>query len=283
MVRVLKSTGELEEFRIEKVEQALMRSGAPEQLAGEIARQVSLSIYDKIPTNEVYKTAYSLLKEQNTSAATRFGLKEAIMRLGPAGFTFEKYIARVLAEHGFGVKLNVKLRGACADEETDILAAKDGETFMVECKYHNERGYVTGLKEALYTWARYDDLTEAGEKLSAAWIVTNTKLSSEAVKYCTCKGVRMTAWGYPPLRSLQDLIDCQCIYPITILTTLPRGALDRLARKNILLIQDLRKIDLKEVSRIIGCTEEEAGPLARQIDELAGNDYDAGHQQAKKP
>ena len=57
------------------------------------------------------------------------------------------------------------MKGKCASHEIDVIADKgDSLRYMIECKYHNSQGIYTGLKEALYTHARFLDLNN-GYKL----------------------------------------------------------------------------------------------------------------------
>ena len=77
---------------------------------------------------------------------------------------------------------------------------------MIECKYHNEQGKPTRLQPAMYTYARFLDLTK---RLDQPWLVTNTKCSRDAKEYAKGVGLKITSWKYPEnaqisLRSLGD-------------------------------------------------------------------------------
>ena len=86
------------------------------------------------------------------------------MLLGPAGFNFESYMAAVLAANGYEIiSIRSKVRGKCVEHEIDLsILSKNGDKAMVECKYHNSLGIFTGLKESMYTHARFLDITEKG-------------------------------------------------------------------------------------------------------------------------
>ncbi|MBU0763036.1 MAG: restriction endonuclease [Candidatus Altiarchaeota archaeon] len=271
MVQIRKHSGEVEEFDLEKVKYALIRSGASEQAAQEISGQVSESIYDGITTSKVYHIAYNLLQKQDTHSATRFGLKAAIMRLGPTGFPFEKYMARILDEHGYVTKTNNILEGACITHEVDIIAEKKGVRYMIECKYHNQPGFSSGLKEALYTWARFEDLTAGGQSFQKPWIITNTKITSEAIKYSLCKGMLTTSWGYPEHQTLQDMIEGECMYPITILRNVSNEMKEALCHRNIMLVKDLINMGADEISKITHVKQKKLGPLMQEIHGLQEN------------
>jgi hypothetical protein len=268
MVSVVKRSGEREEFDREKVRHALVRAGAPPALAEEIAKKVESQAYDGVTTGRIYGLAYHLLEGEHARIAAKFSLKQAIMMLGPTGFPFEKYMAKVLAKHGYATETNLALKGACVDEEVDIAAEKAGTRYMVECKYHNEQGFVTGLKEALYTYARFEDVIGGGNRFNAPWIITNTKITDEAAKYASCKGMKATSWGYPPGETLQDLIECECIYPVTMLPGITGRLAQKLMQKGIVIAQDVKTLNPEELSSATGLTQERLQKLIRQIEEL---------------
>ncbi|MFC2163215.1 restriction endonuclease [Candidatus Altiarchaeota archaeon] len=247
------------------------RSGVLErnhELAGRLAGQVEAGIQDGATTGEVYKLAFKLLAENDTPSATRFGLKLAIMRLGPTGFPFEKYVSEILREHGYKTSINQYLDGMCVEHEVDVIAEKDGLRYMIECKYHNQGGFTTGLKEALYTWARYQDLCEAGQEFHCAWIFTNTKCSTTAIKYGDGKGMKFTSWGHPPGESLQELIESDCLYPITILRTVTEDMKNRLADHGIMLVKDLKKLAPERLSNVTGRPARKLEPLLNELKEI---------------
>lgn len=123
------------------------------------------------------------------------------MELGPDGYPFEKYIGQLLEKLGHTVEVNVVIPGVCVDHEIDIMAQKKGHHCIVECKYHNRSGLKTDVKVALYMQARFEDIRDAWERnphhtqeLHNVWIVTNTKFTSEAIKYGICKKMKMISW-----------------------------------------------------------------------------------------
>ncbi|VVB54953.1 Uncharacterised protein [uncultured archaeon] len=271
MVYVTKHSGEREEFDPQKVEYALLRSGADKTLAQYITEEVKRRLYDGIKTGEIYAIAFELLSKSDTHTAARFGLKQAIMRLGPSGYTFEKFMSRVLAEYGYKTKINQTIPGRCALHEVDIVAENGKMKYMIECKYHNTQGMDTGLKEALYSFARFEDLRDAGNDFTAPWIICNTKVTTEAVKYAECKGMRVTSWGYPPQGSLQELIDGKSLYPLTMLATLTEDEKNKLANSGEVLLQDLISMDARKLAEITGVPEGKLKPLEEEIRGIATN------------
>jgi len=269
MVFVLKHSGEIEQFDPSKVEYALLRAGASGELAAELASEVEERIYDGMSTGAVYRLAFKLLSRRDTSSATRFGLKLSIMRLGPTGFPFEKYVARILDRYGYKTQINQMLAGRCAEHEVDVVAEKGGERFMVECKYHNQQGLSTGLKEALYTWARFEDLADAGHRFSAPWIVCNTKCTLAAIGYGECKGMNVTSWGYPAKGSLQDLVEDKHLYPVTILRRLTNDMKNRLIDSGFVLVEDLAGVAPRRLSEAAGISQKKLSPLIKELGEIS--------------
>lgn len=73
----------------------------------------------------------------------RYRLKEAIMRMGPAGFPFETYIGQILGHFGYTTKsIRTEIIGRCVKHEVDLIleSIQDGKKWPVECKYHNMPG-----------------------------------------------------------------------------------------------------------------------------------------------
>src|SRR3990167_6783794 len=97
---------------------------------------------------------------------------------------------------------------------------------MAELKFHNQIGEKSDLKVALYVKARFDDLSaqyfDYGRRrqLDEGWLITNTKFSSNAIRYGLCAKVAMIGWSYPAKGNLQDLIEDAHLHPITCLTSL---------------------------------------------------------------
>lgn len=132
-------SGETDEFSPKKVMETVMRSGADLKTAEDIVKEVKKKLYDGITTKEIYRISFNLLKRKEPVSATKFGLKTALMRLGPSGFPFEKYLAAILTEYGYKVKLNQMIKGLCAKHEIDLVIEGPEGRCIVECKYHNTR------------------------------------------------------------------------------------------------------------------------------------------------
>jgi len=227
----------------------------PPEIAEGIVRKVSKFAYDGITTAEIYRRVNQLLRREAYPSAARFRLKEAIMRMGPSGFPFETYVGEILKHHGYQTRTRVILKGACVNHEVDIIAEEPptNTKHIIECKYHNVPGIYTGLKEALYTYARLLDLKEGHkrglcERLDAAWLVTNTKISREAEVYGRCKGLRVMGWRHPPRKGLEKLIEEKSLYPITILESVDKDSLEKFSKAGLMLVKNLITLKPKTLS-----------------------------------
>lgn len=274
MVLIRKHSGETEEFDSDKVRGAIVRAGAAPELADKIVADVQKRIRDGTTTREIYDIAFHLLDREKPSIATRFGLKESIMRLGPTGYPFEKFMGAVLSEYGYKVELNKMVEGKCVTHEIDlVLTDRDGKRYMVECKYHNDKGFKTGIKETLYTYARFIDLKEGGvlgkcENFDGAWLICNTKISSEGITFGNCRGMKILAWGYPEDESLQQMIERKGIYPVTILRSVDGRTKDRLSQANIMLLSEILQYDVRELVEKTGLPEKNINRMIEEIRNL---------------
>jgi len=273
---VVKASGETEKFDPEKIKRTCMKAGASEELANKIAREVEKKSYDGISTKDILHIASSLLKKEKPIVAARYDLKGAIFRLGPAGFTFEHLIGEIFKEYDYETKVHSIIRGKCVSHEIDIIVTKDDDNYMVECKYHNIPGIYTGLREALYTYARFLDLQDGFKsgfcrKFNQPWLVCNTKFSEDAIQYANCKDMRLIGWNYPANQGLEYLIEKDRLYPITMLRKLDGDSLERLANVNLLLVKDLIRIDIKEISQITKIPKSKLISLSNEAKEICGN------------
>ena len=252
---VVKASGETEKFDPEKIKRTCLKAGASEELANKIVKEVIRKSYDGISTKEILHIALRLLSKEKPHIAARYDLKGAMFRLGPAGFVFEHFIGEILKEYEYSTKVHNILRGYCVSHEVDIIATRADKSYMIECKYHNLQGIYTGLREVLYTYARFLDLLEGSkqglcQKFEQPWLVCNTKFSEDTIEYAKCKGIKLIGWSYPEDNSLESLIEKKKLYPITMIRSLDADSLDRLASSDFILAIDLLRIPLKEINSI---------------------------------
>jgi len=237
-VEVVKASGEREAFSGKKLEASLVRAGVNPNLAKRVVRKVGAGLYDGIPTDEVLAKVLDLLKEaRRPSLAAKYDLKRAVMRLGPSGYPFERFVAGILVHEGFQVSLGEVVRGQCIAHEIDVIAERVGKRFMVECKFHNRSGIKSDSKIALYVHARFLDVRGSG--FDQGWLVTNTKVTSDAEAYAKCVGLKVISWNSPRKFSLRFLVEKNGLYPITCLASLRRREKEMFLREGVVFCRDL--------------------------------------------
>lgn len=233
-MRVVKRSGELEKFDPSKAINAILRVGISRDRAESILEELRPDLYDGMTTEELYRKIRARLP---SCQATQFSLKRAIMLLGPDGHSFETLMARVFRAQGYHTEVRQILNGRCVTHEVDVVITKNGEKGTVECKFHNSLGLKSGIQEALYTWGRYLDIKDANG-ITAPWLVTNTKFSSDVVRYARCMGMNLIGWNYPEKEGLEGMVEKANIYPITILD-MRRGDQRTLLDHDIIICQDI--------------------------------------------
>lgn len=246
IIKIRKASGSNVLFSNQKLVASLKRSGVNKTTIQEIIKEVEGKVYDGISTQKIFQIAFKLLKKRNLPNAAKYKLKNGIMELGPSGFPFEIYVSKILKDQGYKTTVGAIVQGKCVKHEIDIIAEKDNEHFMIECKYHNSRGIVSGVKVPLYIQARFKDIERVwkylpghAEKVHQGWVVTNTRFSKDAKQYGACAGLHLLGWDYPKNNSLKDQIDRSGLYPITCLSTLTKMEKQRLLDNKIVLAKDL--------------------------------------------
>lgn len=245
-MKIIKHSGNIVEYEPLKLKQSLLKSGASPQLVETILNTIESQIYEGISTKKIYKMAFSLLKKASSSHAARYNLKEAIRLLGPAGFFFEKYIARLFSFENYETKTNLILQGKCVSHEIDILVKKDNIISMIECKFHVGKDANSDVKVPMYILSRFNDLKEKTHLLfnkknsiSNCWIVTNNRFTSDAIVFSNCSKLKLLSWNYPKNNNLKTKNDTNFLYPVTCLTTLTHAEKDRLLMLDVILANEL--------------------------------------------
>ncbi len=242
---VINLSGEKEPFSYYKVLRSARRAGASKRVSEMIAEEVKRKARSGMRTSEIYSMVRFLLNKEEPKTAIKFDLKEAMKRLGPTGFPFEKFIGNVLAHEGYSVRLNQFVPGKCCPEyEIDFLASKQDVLYVGECKYKSLFEGRVDLPDALQNHARFLDIKEGRffekeKKILKSSLVTNAKFSSLATKYSECAGVGLLGWKYPKGDGLERHIESSLLYPVTILPSLKRYLADIFIEKGILLAKDL--------------------------------------------
>jgi hypothetical protein len=270
---ITKSSGKKEFFNLKKLTRSLRKAGASSSLIGNIIARIKTM--RPTSTQEIHTFALKELAKQSRPIAAHYNLKQALMNLGPAGYAFEQYIARILQADGYKTMTHQFIQGLCITHEIDVIAAKKSTSYLIECKFHNRMGLKTDVKVPLYIRARFEDIQRAERNnpsrslLDQAWIWSNTQFTADAIKYAQCVNIRLTGWAYPEGSSLADLIDRYALYPITALTCLNQRKKNILIEHGILLCKDI--FTQKSLLTRLGCKPyeiEQAFTQAQEICEL---------------
>ncbi len=217
-------------FSAGKLLASLRRAGADPGTSERIVEEIRRRLVPALSTRKIHRMAFALLRQRSKPLAGRYRLKQAIMELGPSGFPFEKFIARILDHEGYRVEVGLIVQGKCVKHEIDVIAMQDHRHFMVECKYHNRPGRVCDVKVPLYVQARFKDVEQQWQQLPGhgtmfhqGWVVTNTRFTGDALQYARCAGLHLLSWDHPKGQSLKDRIDRSGLHPITCLGSLTKA------------------------------------------------------------
>lgn len=241
---VTKASGLKEPFSIKKLRNSLARANATSVEINSIIESLLPKLYEGISTKKIYSEAFRLLRRQSKPHAARYYLKRGIMELGPSGFPFEKFVGELFKHLGYTVQVGIIVQGKCVTHEIDVMAEKENEIILMECKYRNQPGINVDVKTPLYINSRFEDVLANGllkniENKFAGWITTNAKFTTDAIDYGRCKGLNMLSWDYPHNKALKDFIDNSGLFPLTCLTTLTRQEKQWLLAKDYVLVRDV--------------------------------------------
>ncbi|WP_298493590.1 restriction endonuclease [uncultured Algibacter sp.] len=244
-IEIIKSSGEKVKFSLDKLKASLKRIGTDQKTVNQIINKVRDELYQGISTKEIYNRAFALLKKKKSYLASKYKLKKAIYELGPTGFPFERFISAILQYSGYETEVNKILQGKCVTHEIDIIAKKNSETTIIECKFHNDEGINCNVKIPLYINSRYNDVkaywnaNNKNNKLTKGWVVTNTRFTIDAIQFGKCANLYLLSWDYPKNDGLKDRIDRLGLYPITVSTLLTNREKQFLLSRDVVLCREL--------------------------------------------
>lgn len=271
---IVKSSGASEIFNPEKLRGSLKRAGVPDRLIDRVTHAVTERVKNGFSTKRIAALVHEQLKRESTASLYRYTLQDALLKLGPAGFKFEKYVGAIMETYGYHVEYPPELHGACVDHEVDIVARKGGRTIMIEAKFRNDFQYFVRLKDAMATWARFQDLNEGAAAgrcphFDEVWIVTNGRISTRSEKFGACKGVRLLGWNYPRGSSFASYVDHTALYPVTVLHELSPRELERLSDRNLMLCRQLAGMTPKRLARSVKISAGRAAKLVETCKAVA--------------
>lgn len=248
MPSITKADGTTEVFDPARLVTSLRRAGAGVHTAERITDAITSTVVPGASSKEIYSRAFTLLRKEARPVAARYTLRKALLELGPTGHPFEDFISHLYRAEGWSVETRKMIRGKCVVHETDFYASREDGSMHIaaELKYHNDPGYKTDLKTALYVKSRFDDIFSCDPHVRACPIdkgllVTNTKFTSEAIAYAECSGVELLGWGYPINGSLFTRMSQAKIYPITALTVLSQAEKRLLIENKVIAVDEIMR------------------------------------------
>ena len=270
---ISKADGTKEIFNPERLVVSLERCGAGAYAAQRIAESITNTVAPGTSSKEIYTRAFALLRREARPVAARYALRRALLELGPSGHPFEDFVSHLFRAEGWQVETRKIIQGKCVPHEVDFYASHpEQNTFIAaELKYHNDPGYKTDLKIALYVKSRFDDIFDCDSSIRACPIdrgllVTNTKFTSEAIAYAECSGVELLGWGYPVNENLFTHMSRAKVYPITTLTGLSRAEKWLLIEHGVIavdeIMEDRRRLD------VLHLTSERIGEVLGEVEGL---------------
>lgn len=243
---VTKYSGDKEVFSEEKLVLGLQSAAIKQTAISFVLSQIQKQLYNGISTRKIYQEVRKLLLKYSDEYSSKYGLKEAIIELGSNGYPFEAYVGVILDAMGYETETNVIVKGKCVLHELDVVAEKEDHHYMIECKFHNRQGFKTDVKVPLYILSRFKDVEyswrrKSGhrDKFHQGWVVTNARITSDAITFGECAGLKMLGWNYPENESLKVLISSYGLHPITCLSSLTREDKKRLLKKGVVLCRTI--------------------------------------------
>lgn len=244
---IKKSSGKFENYSPEKIRKSLLKSGLETTYAEEIEHELAKTLGpNETSTEDIFNKAKEIVFRKSTFAGINYSLKNAIIKLGPGGFVFEKFIAKALETENYYTETNLHLEGVCIKHEIDVRGKKNGYTMLAECKFHHNQDIINDVKVALYVKARMDDLkNNPVNQFNDYYLISNTSFSKDAIKYSQCAGLKLLGFNYPQEKTLYKLIEEGKHFPITCIPWLKKSDIQFLLEQGVILIRELySRIDL---------------------------------------
>ena len=272
-MKIKNNAGEIVEFEISKLENSLRNSGAGEQSLKRVLETILPKCFDGITTGELYRMAFEELKKISNSVAARYSLKKALLELGPAGFYFEQWIARVFQNIGYKTGTGQLIKGHSVTHEADVIAKKDEKTYWVECKFRNAEDTKISVTTPMYVLSRINDISNIQYNLfgtktefTDGWLITNTYFTKDSIAFSEYYGLRLLSWDYPKDKNIKSLVDQNALYPITCLTTLDGKQKQKLLEEKCVLAKEL--FNNQNLLNILELNEEKKSEVLKEAREL---------------
>lgn len=248
-IQIKKQSGEIVPFDKKSLHRSLINSGANLEDANQICDKITNEIYNGISTKELYEKAFGLLKNLKSSFAARYSLKRALQDLGPEGFFFEKWVAKIFEVQGYDTITSQTLTGkSTINHEVDVIISNKTEDIVCECKFRNDIDAKISVTTPMYFLSRFIDLKDNSFtffnrpfKPQKGYLITNAFFTTDSIAFAECYDISLISWNYPEDKSIKRLTDYHGLYPITCLTTLTKKEEQILLSKNCILVRELVK------------------------------------------
>lgn len=247
-MKLVKDNGEETDFDRGRFKSSLMKSGASEAQVDYVLKDIEQRMHDGMSTRKLYQWAHQLLQSYSSAFAARYSLKQALIKLGPAGYYFEKWLAKFLTHLGYRTMHNLHIEGHSVTHEADVIAERNGELVWIECKFRNTGDTKISVTTPMYVLSRVKDISDKkyrfwGKEMefTGGMLVTNSYFTNDSIAFSEYYGLGLLSWDHPKGESIKNLVDRRGLYPITCLTTLTEQQISVLLSKNIILVKELKE------------------------------------------
>lgn len=277
-INVKKYSGELVPFNPKSLKHSLSRSGAKAHDVEFVFQNIKDQLYEGITTQKLYQLAFNLLKSRRNSYAARYSLKKALRDLGPEGYYFEEWLARLFQDEGYDTITGQVIKGKAVTHEIDVLAIHKDKTIAVECKFRNDVDAKISVTTPMYYLSRTNDIIgnikhDIFGKLrtiTECWLVTNAYFTTDSIKFGEYYNMNLLGWDYPTESSLKLRVDSNCIYPITCLTELTDNEKSTLLKNKCIVVKDLLN-NPRILKKLASYTKEKKQLVLQEAKELVNS------------
>jgi len=271
--KVFKKSGELELFDPNKLCGSIKMTGVKESLANQVCGIVASSIDSDISSEEIFKITRKYLYQSDPGIAAIYSLERGLSALGPSGFLFEQYVAALFLEMEYKVKTNVYAKGEGVDHEIDVWAEKGNVVFIVEAKYRNDYKNKTHIPQVMYADAKLADIRRQKEKMGDTrefymWMITNTRFTDSAINYIKHRDLQLMGWDFPQYINLMKIVYEKKLYPVTVLPSINKKALKKMAELDIVLVKKLKTFSADDFRNKIDVSMTLAKKLHQEVVDL---------------
>jgi hypothetical protein len=270
---IKKASGEIEPFDVSKLKTSLKSAGANEDTANEIAADIEKWVSNGVTTGKIYARAYKMFRRKKGSGALPYKLKKALYSMGPTGYPFEHFIGELFKRQGYEVQVGPVVEGITITHEMDVIATKDREQNLMECKFAHDQGNRLSVQVPLYVHSRVNDIVEKRQQQPEykdfsfiPWVVTNARFSSDSLEYSRCKGIKLLGWDYPKDNALKNIIEREKVFPVTILKHLNKKEKQQLMEDGIVTCAQL----MNEPDKLnqLGLSKKKKSSVIKELEEI---------------